>query len=230
MDDYAHPPDYNDYMIDLPDPCQNITSVEVGDLHFPALPCEVKSGQNEFKYILTTDDDDNDNNNHNTAEPQCFVLSPGDYTVEEIIEALQSGFTQLSAPLEISITNSRVRIHRTDKLPFELINDATSLLNHLGFARKKYRGLAEYKSENSPVASRVYMYIDTISKDEPIGAFDLLNPPMVLRKELPSPIAELKEILIKFKNRLTSDNDLFDFKGRPHRMKLSLKAQPTPSY
>lgn len=220
-ENYVEPEFYNDYMITIPEHCDEIIALEVSNLKFPVLQHEIKQGKNEFKCILNNDDE----------SPKCFELDTGSHTIDEVLDAIQSGFEVLKAPLKISLDNDLVKIQNKNKRNhFELINDKHSLLHYLGFTEEHYKGKSEYTSNEIPILSnKVYMYIDLISKDQPVGTIDLATPPKILKHSFPNPPdPKQKDIIIQFKKTIThkeSSTDLFDFKGLPHSLKLTFKCR-----
>ena len=98
----------------------------------------------------------------------------------------------------------------------------------MGFTRKSYNGLSRYVSER-PIDTRVYMYIDTISKTDPICEIYLLKIPSKIHKIFTKPIEELRELIIKFKNSRTEADDFYDFKNEPHRMTFVFETNDSSS-
>jgi hypothetical protein len=206
--DYAEPEFYNDYYVELPKTYTNIKSIELTNLEFPEASYELKQEENQFKFKL------ND-------EEQCFELEPGDYKLDEIIESIQNGFNELENNLKISLDeeNNKTTIENTENKDFELINDG--IVKLLGYTKEKYINKSLYVSETScKIYPCTYIYIDTISRDSPIGKISLLNPPKNIKKKFNEPIKELKDLIIKFKTRNTKKDELFDFRNKPHKMKI----------
>ena len=131
----------------------------------------------------------------------------------------EDGFNSVNDDLYIKIlTNNKIKIG-IKRGSIKLI--AESMAPVLGFIQNNYDEATQYIAEiESKLLMRVYLYIETLSNNEPIAEFCLEKLPKNIRKKISSPVYRLQHLLIKFKKRCTDDDDLFDFRKKPHSMKI----------
>jgi hypothetical protein len=117
--------------------------------------------------------------------------------------------------------NNKIKIENINNKPFELIPGG--LLKIMGYNVETYKNSTKYISD-SAIKTKLYLYIDTISQKEPIGVIDMTKPHKIqkIHKIIDPPIKELNELIIKFKNKITEEDDLHDFDNEPHKMTIVL--------
>jgi hypothetical protein len=200
-------------MVDLPKNLKNVTGIELLDYSFPKDMCFINKKNNQFLI-------------HLDGEEKLIELEDGNYSIEEIIEGLQSAFDDEKMGIHIDIDDDEHVVLINKKKDFILKNEFNSLGKVLGFTKNNYEGEQIYRSENKhTLVSKIYFYIDNISQDEPFGIIDLKNKHKPLIKKFNKPISEIKEMILKFKRRNTTEDDLIDFSEKPHRMTMKFESK-----
>ena len=153
-------------------------------------------------------------------------MEPGKYSINEIIEGLQNVFNQYEIKINIDIDNNEHIILSSLETEFSFKNDKNSLLIMLGFTKDHYEDERVYKSENKhSLVSKIYLYIDNISNNEPFGIIDLQNKKHTsIIKRFNQPISVIREMILKFKRRQTKDDDLIDFDNKPHQITFKFES------
>lgn len=210
--DYTEPEHSNDYMITLPKLCNKVSTIKITNLDFPNIAkyYEITSQKNEIQFILP-----------DTEEPHTINIQEGKYLLEPLLYLIQSELDKINDFMQINYYDGYIHITNTNpnSNKFILINDKSSVLNILGFTKNYYANNNKYKSDLLPPRN-IYLYIDTIST-EPIGTINL-NCPSAIVKKLNKPVLNLKELIIKFKNTITQEDDLYDFRNNHNSMKIIL--------
>ena len=211
--EHAEPEYFNDYMVDLPNDVKNVIGIELLDYKFPPELCHITKENN--KLIIIIDDDEKE-----------IELEPGKYSINEIIEGLQDVFNQYEIKINIDIDNNEHIILSSLETEFSFKNDKNSLTIMLGFTKDHYEDERVYKSENKhSLVSKIYLYIDNISKNEPFGIIDLQNKKNTsIIKKFNQPISVIKEMILKFKRRQTKDDDLINFDNKPHQITFKFES------
>lgn len=211
-DTYAYPQYYNDFLVELENPLENVVSVTIKDIKFPLPEICIKEGENELTII--------EYSRLNNYQPQLINLRipEGAYTIKNMINKIQHEINRIGANFKIGLyQNNRIKIESTTEEIFTLFNGP--IINFLGFIYKSYSGLTEYISNKE---FKIYLYIDTISYCDPIYELDILNPNLQnnLCIYFSNPIKKLEDLIIKIKNSITKKDDLYDFNNKPYEMTL----------
>ena len=212
-DKYAQPEYFNDYMVELDKKYKNVSYISIEDIQIPTIKNAINGDDNNtFKFVLNTEDTI-------ISEPLSFEISEGKYTIDEIVNAIQVGFNEMDVKMKIEIMkNNKIKIENINNKSFELIPGG--LLKIMGFNADIYKNSTKYISD-SAIKTKLYLYIDTISQTEPFGVIDITKPQKI-HKTINPPIKELSELIIKFKNKITEDDDLHEFYKEPHKMTFVL--------
>ena len=209
-DQYAEPEFFNDYMVELGKTFKNVKCIEIQNCNFPKLEKEIEITDDNSDFTFSVNNDE-----------QSVQLEHGIFTIKEIINTIQEVLNDADINLKLSIVNNKINIEHTENEEFILINNSNSILRELGFREDTYDNETKYTAEDEiNNINKIYMFIDNISSDEPIGIIDL-NKQKSIKKEFKKPINELKEIIVKFK--LSKDDDeLVDFYKKPHQFNLKI--------
>ncbi len=212
--DYTEPEYFNDYLVELSNKYKNVTKIELADYDFPKDLCYINKKNNQL--IIYINDDE-----------KQIELEKGNYTIDEIIEGLQEAFDDEKIDLNISLDSDEHIILQSNSR-FSFAND--SLGRVLGFTKDNYENQKYYQSENKHLlVSKLYIFIENILKDEPIGIIDLTkNKKEPIMKKFTKPISEINEMIIKFKRRPINDDnddDLVNFQKKPHNITLKLESR-----
>ena len=213
-EEYTDPEYFNDYLIELPEEIKNIVGIEVLDYSFPS----------DLSYI-------NKNNNQLVInfnnEEKVIELENGNYSINEIVEGLQNAFEADEMNINIDIDDNEHIVLSSTDTEFSFKNNDRSLAKLLGFTEKSYNGERVYISENKHMlVSKIYLYIDNISNNEPFGVIDLQsNKTHPLTKRFVKPIGQIKEMILKFKRRRTNEDDLIEFNRKPHRLTFKFESK-----
>ncbi len=213
-EEHTEPEYFSDYMVDLPDKYKNVTGIEVLDYNFPKDLCKINKNNNQLEIIMD-------------GEEKLIELEDGEYSIDEIIDGLQSAFDDNNMALSIDIDNDEhIVLSSTDK-EFSFKNEENSLGKILGFTEDEYKDDRVYKSENKySLVSKIYLYIENISPQEPFGIIDLKsNKKNPLIKHFNQPISEIKEMILKFKRRPTDEDDLVNFSNKPHKLTFKIESK-----
>jgi len=209
-DQYAEPEFFNDYMVELDKTFTNVKCIEIQNYNFPKLEKEIEITDDNSDFTFSVNDDE-----------QSVQLENGIFTVKEIINTIQDVLDEADINLKLSIINNKITIKHQENEEFNLINNNGSILRELGFTEDVYENDSSYTSENEiKNINKIYMFIDNISSNEPIGLIDL-NKPKSIKKEFKKPISELKAIIVKFKVS-KDDDELVDFYKKPHQFNLKI--------
>ena len=226
-EDTSEPEYYNNYVIPLPQNIKDISlrSLEICNLKLPQDTNIIKDSN---KFVFTMDNKETE-----------IELDDGEYTIDEIIESIQSGFDQFELRMKISVENNKIIIENLKKKSFEMYNEEYSLLKYLGFTKEKYVGKYLYESEIShSLFDNIYMYIycGLNGKQERLfdNSFAEINIKKIkknYKKELNRTVnGNFECLVIKFKNRITDENDdeddeynLYNFMRNPHQFILKIK-------
>jgi len=205
--EHTEPEYFNDYMVDLPENIKNISGIEILDYSFPKELFTINENNNQLIIIIN-------------QEEKIIELESGNYSIDEIIDGLQSAFDADDIAINIDIDTEEHIILSSPKLEFAFKNDDNSMMQILGFKEKFYNNERVYRSETKHMlVSKIYFYIDNISNNEPFGVIDLKSRNnSTLIKKFNKPINEIKEMILKFKRRPTQDDDLIDFLNKPHKL------------
>jgi hypothetical protein len=207
---YAEPEFFNDYMVELDKTFKNVKCIEIQNCNFPKLEKEIEITDDNSDFTFSVNNDE-----------QSVQLEHGTFTIKEIINTIQEVLDDADIDLKLSIVNNTINIEHTENDDFSLINNHNSILRELGFTEDIYENESKYISDNEiKNINKIYMFIDNISSDEPIGFIDL-NKPKSIKKEFKKPINELKEIIVKFKVN-KDDDKLVDFYKKPHQFNLKI--------
>jgi len=240
--DYTEPEYVSDYMISLKQPCPKVKTIILSDISLPDTnPIIMINNNITFKYTFDTD----------MNNIICIPIPEKTYNIQEIIQYIQNAIKDLNPNPNPSQDNNAINIKyanghiiiNTHSMPYMLINDKNSILHLLGFTQDIYTNNLIYKSEKSlynifsKPDNKIYMYIDTISVSEPVYVFDPIFIPSTVKKVLPIPVHNIRELIIKFKKCLTGGRDpnqdsnqdlnqeldqLYDFNNKHHSMKITL--------
>jgi hypothetical protein len=213
-EEYTEPEYFNDYMVDLPENLKNIIGIEVLDYSFPKELCFITNNNNKLVIII-------DN------EEKVIELEDGQYSIDEITEGLQAAFDNEDMKINIDIDDNEHIVLSSLENEFGFKND--SLGKVLGFTEEEYSREKVYISENKhSLVSKIYLYIDNISNNEPFGMIDLKSRKVTpLSKKFIKPISEIKEMILKFKRRPTKEDDLINFYNKPHKMTFKFESNST---
>ncbi len=201
-------------MVDLPNDVKNVVGIELLDYKFPQELCYINNTNNELIIIVD-------------GEEKDIELEPGNYSIDEIVEGLQDAFNQYKININIDIDDGEHIILSSTKEIFSFKNDQKYLTRMLGFTEDYYEGERVYRSENKhSLVSKIYLYIDNISDNEPFGIIDLKNKRTTsIIKKFNNPISEIKEMILKFKRRKTKEDDLIDFLNKPHQITFKFESK-----
>jgi hypothetical protein len=216
-EEYTDPEYFNDYMVDLPENLKNIIGIEVLDYSFPKELCHINDiNNNNNKLVILVN-----------QEEKVIELEDGQYSIDEITDGLQAAFDTEEMNISIDIDDNEHIVLSSMENEFSFKND--SLGKVLGFTEEEYSGEKVYISENKhTLVSKIYLYIDNISNNEPFGIIDLKSRKVTpLSKKFNKPISEIKEMILKFKRRLTTEDDLIDFYNKPHKMTFKFESSST---
>ena len=213
-EEHAEPEYFNDYMVDLPDKFKDVTGIEVLDYSFPKDLCKITKDNNQLMIIIE-------------GEEKLIELEDGEYSIDEIVDGLQSAFEAEEMKVNIEINEDEHIVLSSSVQEFDFKNDERSLGRFLGFIEELYEGKLVYSSENKhSLVSKIYLYIDNISKKEPFGMIDLkANKVKPLIKKFIKPLSEIKEMILKFKRRQTEEDDLIDFSKKPHKLTFKFESK-----
>jgi hypothetical protein len=212
--EHTEPEYFNDYMVDLPNDVKNVVGIELLDYKFPQELCFITKDNNQLFIIAD-------------GEEKEIELEPGKYSIDEIVEGLQDAFDQYKININIDIDNNEHIILSSSDDIFSFKNDKNSLTRMLGFTENYYEDEKVYKSENKhSLVSKIYLYIDNISNNEPFGIIDLKDKKSTsIIKKFNQPISEIREMILKFKRRQTKEDDLVDFYNKPHQITFKFESK-----
>jgi hypothetical protein len=210
-EEYTEPEYFNDYMVDLPKNLKNIIGIEVLDYSFPKELCYINKDNNKLIIIVNN-------------EEKVIELEDGQYSINEITNGLQAAFDNEEMNISIDIDDNEHIVLSSMENEFSFKND--SLGNVLGFVEEEYSREKVYISENKhSLVSKIYLYIENISNNEPFGMIDLKSRKITpLCKKFNNPISEITEMILKFKRRITKEDDLIDFYNKPHKMTFKFES------
>ena len=213
-EEHTEPEYFNDYMVDLPDKFKDVTGIEVLDYSFPKDLCKITKDNNQLMIIIE-------------GEEKLIELEDGTYSIDEIVDGLQSAFEAEEMKINIEIDEDEHIVLSSSEQEFNFRNDEKSLGRVLGFTEELYENKLVYVSENKhSLVSKIYMYIDNISKEEPFGMIDLkANKIKPIIKRFNQPLSEIKEMILKFKRRPTKEDDLIDFSKKPHKLTFKFESK-----
>jgi len=220
---------YNDYMITFDEIKSNkIFSFEMQNLKFSGSNTIITENNNKFTII--------------TKEyEQKIEFEEGEYTIDEMLELIQSSFDENSLNLSIILNKkNKVIIENNTGDNFEIKNKKKSVLRLLGFTDEYYEGSHRYESNMvHALNNTIYMYIyygistnegsnqKNVFGDEPFAEINFNKIKNVYKKNLINPInVPLDCLFIKFKNQKTEENDaevLYNFVEISHKFNMLIK-------
>jgi hypothetical protein len=211
--EHSEPEYFNDYMVALDKPLNNINSITLNKIKLPKLNINITNNRYEFKYIIN-------------SELKCLELNEGEYKLDELIDCLQEALDNEGDNIKINIeSNNKVTICNQNNQEFILDNQGNSMLNLLGFVNNNYNNNFTYTSENChKFINKIYLYFENISKLEPFCELNLFGHNNSITKEYTKPLNNLNAIIIKFKINLNENNgeeELYDFENKPHKLELT---------
>ncbi len=214
-EEYTEPEYFNDYMVELPNSLKNITGIEILDYSFPKELCYINENNN--KLIILIDEDE-----------KTIELENGNYSIDEIVDSLQTAFDNENMNLNIDIDDNEHIVLSSTGTEFSFKNSENNSLGRvLGFIHDLYENERVYISEDKhTLVSKIYFYIENISNNEPFGIIDLKNKKTNnLIKKFNQPIKEIKEMILKFKRRQTKEDDLINFYNKPHKLTFKFESK-----
>ncbi len=211
--DYTEPEYYNDYMVELPSDIRRFNTIEILDYNLPKTYKPIDDDSCKLFFLK--------NNQELEIE-----LPTGVYSIDDIIEGIQNTFDNEDINLKIIKIEDYITIKSTDdhKFIMECSDDFGKLL---GFRQDKYENSNEYTSEEKHnIITTLYLYIknlDTTQKDIYLE-IDLLSKNKNSQLKLDnSATFKNNEMIITFKRRKTSEEDLVDFNNKPHTIKFNFR-------
>jgi hypothetical protein len=213
---------YNDYLINFEEifntnAIADIIKIKLQNINLPFIPY-IDDTCNRFRTICDNDDPD---------DPEELSLGVCDnFTIEEIIESFNDCWNKKDYDLTISITkDNRIIVKHNNNEAFTMDFRENSVAKYLGFTETLYEDECLYKSEkahcfnNSPV----YMYLKSISGEEPFAIIKPGNKITQILKEFNKPVT-LSCIIIQFKYKQTpKDNYFVNFADLKHSYVLNLE-------
>jgi hypothetical protein len=207
-EEISKPEYYNDYLFEMPKIIKNISNIELLNFDIPNPLTPINQDNNQLLIIIN-------------QEEKFIELDSGIYTIDELIEGIQSAFDQEDMKINISENNGYIQFKSNDT--FTIDNTKNSLAKIFGFNKSIYKNDTEYTSETKHhLVSKLYIYIDTIDKNNFMFMIDFADKNKSILNKKFKTVDELSDLIIKFKRSITEDDDLYDFDNKPHILKIKI--------
>ena len=190
---------YNNYKINFNQDIKCITKIEIKNAKFPELHPIIDDMHNNIRIIQD-----------NMIIP-IELSQEEDYTIEEMIDSINSALDENNILVEIINVNGWVTFKSKNNKIFSLDLENNSFACYFGFTGKQYNGRTEYKSDNKhEFYNDYYLYINELS-DQPI--LSIKNDGTI--KQLIDNIGKktINQITLKF---LKDNNNYVNFNDESH--------------
>lgn len=204
-------------MIKFEKPILNIVNIELSKIKLPPPLDNISDDCNTLSYSFEND-------------PNCYniILKNGLYNIDDILTAIQTKFNENNHNITIMKNKSNhIIIKNLDNENINIENGSSKLIDLLGFLNDSYTRKSSYKSERLHkfnTSNTVYLFLENIINDKPFAKIDLSNQkefkPIKYTLDL---ISTLSDFIVKFKTTDDPNREsLYDFNGRPHKLKLKI--------
>jgi hypothetical protein len=134
IDEYVDSMYYNNFMITLKEPIDNIISMEIQNVDININANNI-TNYNNFLTIKIANDENS------------LTINPGNYDIDELLRYINSALNCNNIDINFTMRGDN-HIVANSQYEFSMGNDKISVLRILGFVDKKYYGTNEYISDN----------------------------------------------------------------------------------
>ena len=206
---HSEPEFYSDYLVELDKPINSeIYDITISKCKFPSLAPQITEMCNTF--CVRFDDHQTD-----------ITLPEGNYSLSDLIDGLNESLEE--ANIVIKVDNKGRIVLERKRGEFVIDCGEKSIAKLLGFTKSSYEGRSKYISETQNMfeVKSIYMFIPTISGDEPFCKIDDDGVKQLFK--LSDNLDTLKSFVVQFRRTSnSSETDLFDFQGRSHEFTLKI--------